>query len=85
MKFRVIRDAINMKIIIERPKCIGCGSCVAVCPKFFDLASDNDGLADLKGSTQNGENFELEVKNAGCVKEAADICPVQVIKISLGS
>ena len=70
-----------MKIILERPKCIGCGSCVAVCPKFFELASDDDGLADLKGSTQNGENFELEVAEVDCVKEAVDICPVQVIKI----
>lgn len=70
-----------MKIIIERPKCIGCGSCVAVCPKFFELASDNDGLVDLKGGTQNGDNFELEVADADCAKEAVEICPVQVIRI----
>lgn len=70
-----------MKIIIERSKCIGCGSCVAVCPKFFDLASDDDGLADLKGSVQNGDNFELEVTDADCAKEAVEICPVQVIRL----
>jgi ferredoxin len=70
-----------MKIIIERPRCIGCGSCVAVCPKFFDLASDDDGLVNLKDGTQNGDNFELEVIDVDCAKEAADICPVQVIKI----
>ena len=68
-----------MKIIQERLKCIGCGSCVAVCSKFFDMA--DDGLANLKGSTQNGDNFELEVAEAGCAKDAVEICPVQVIRI----
>ncbi|KKT26765.1 MAG: hypothetical protein UW11_C0006G0031 [Parcubacteria group bacterium GW2011_GWA2_43_9b] len=29
-----------MKIIIERQKCIGCGSCVAVCDKYFEMADD---------------------------------------------
>ncbi len=70
-----------MKIIIERPKCIGCGSCVTVCSKFFNMANDDDGLVDLKGSTQNGENFELEVADADCAKEAVEICPVQIIKV----
>jgi len=70
-----------MKIIIKRPKCIGCGSCVAVCPKFFDLASDDDGLVNLKGGRQNGDNFELEVAEADCAKDAVEICPVQVIRV----
>jgi ferredoxin len=68
-----------MKIVQERKKCIGCGSCAAVCPKFFDMAED--GLADLKNAKKNGENFELETPDAGCINEAADICPVQIIKI----
>ena len=69
-----------MKIIQERKKCIGCGSCAAVCEKFFEMG--DDGLVNLKGAKQNGENFELEVKDAACVQDAADICPAQVIKIS---
>ena len=68
-----------MKIIQERSKCIGCSSCVAVCPKFFDMAED--GLADLKGAAQSNDNFELETEDAGCIKEAVEVCPVQIIKI----
>ena len=68
-----------MKIIHQRSKCIGCGSCVAVCEKFFEMA--DDGLASLKGAAQVGENFELETEDAGCAKDAEDVCPVQIIKI----
>jgi len=68
-----------MKIIIERQKCIGCGSCVAVCDKYFEMA--DDGLASVKGGQMNGENMELEIQEAGCVQEAVEICPVQIIKM----
>lgn len=68
-----------MKIVVERNKCIGCGSCAAVCDKFFEMTEDN--LAHLKNSVKNVENEELEVNEADCAKEAADICPVQIIKI----
>lgn len=68
-----------MKIIQERKKCIGCGSCAAVCPKYF--AMSDDGLASIVGGKMNGENMELEVKEAGCAQEAADICPVQIISV----
>lgn len=68
-----------MKIIHQRSKCISCGSCAAVCERFFEMT--DDGLASLKGATQIGDNFELEVQDPGCAKEAVDVCPVQIIKI----
>jgi len=72
-----------MKIIVERPKCIGCGSCVAVCPKFFEMADDDDGLVSLKGSTKNDDDFEeVEIEDSSCAQEAVEICPVQIIKIN---
>jgi ferredoxin len=67
------------KIILERQKCIGCGSCEAVCPKYFKLVED--GKATLLGSKSQGENFELEVKETGCTQQAAENCPVQCIKV----
>lgn len=67
------------KIILEREKCIGCGSCEAVCPKFWKLAED--GKADLLGSKAQDGNFELEVEEVGCHQQAAENCPVQCIKI----
>ena len=67
------------KIILEVQKCIGCGSCEAVCSKFWKLG--DDGKAKLLSSQPVSENFELEVKEIGCNREAAETCPVQCIKI----
>jgi len=69
------------KIIHEREKCIGCGSCVALCPKYWEMAED--GKARLSGSKENSKtgNSELEVEKIECNQEAADACPVQIIHI----
>ncbi len=68
-----------MKIIVERAKCISCGSCAAVCPKLFEMI--DDGKAHLKDSKNVGENEELEVAEPGCAKDASEVCPVQIIKV----
>lgn len=69
-----------MKIIHEREKCIGCGSCVALCPKYWEMA--DDGKSNLKNATKNTEgNYELEAESIACNQEAADSCPVQIIHI----
>lgn len=69
------------KIILERDKCIGCGSCQAVCQKYWQMA--DDGKINLLGSKQKSatENFELELDKIECNQEAVDICPVQCIHI----
>lgn len=71
-----------MKIILQRQKCIGCGSCAALCPKFFEMAED--GKSTLKGGKKNEKTgkFELEIKEPDCAKEAEMACPVEVIKVS---
>ncbi len=68
-----------MKIILEKSKCIGCGTCAALCEKFFELAED--GKSHLKGAEINPEKEELEIKEQGCAKEAVEACPVQCIRI----
>jgi len=66
------------KIIQQHDKCIGCGTCVAVCADFFEMGTD--GKAKLKGAKDAGESkLELETENPGCCKEAATSCPVQII------
>ncbi len=66
------------KIIQQRDKCIGCGTCVAVCPAFWQMG--DDGKSVLKNAKDAGGNkFELKVDDVGCNKEAAASCPVQVI------
>lgn len=69
-----------MKIILDRPKCIGCGSCVAVCEKYFEMAEDNK--SHLKDSQKEAQDIETrEVAEPGCAKDAAEVCPVQIIKV----
>ena len=60
-----------MKIVFEREKCIGCGSCEAICPKYWKVAQD--GKAEFLGSP--------ELEDIDCNQTAADACPVQCIHI----
>ena len=57
------------KVSIDRDKCIGCGSCVALCEGNFEL---KDGKAYAKKA----------ISDLPCNKEAAESCPVQVIKLT---
>ena len=38
------------KIKLEREKCIGCGSCAALCSKHFEMA--DDGKSHVKEATK---------------------------------
>jgi len=58
-----------MKKVYIEPGCIGCASCEVICPEVFDINSE----AFVK------EEADLE-KNKECIKEAAEVCPVGVIK-----
>ncbi len=60
-----------MKVEIEREGCIACGLCVATCPDVFELA--DDGLAQVIS--------EPTAQTEDSVKEAAEGCPTNVIKI----
>ncbi|MCG2809251.1 MAG: ferredoxin, partial [Candidatus Portnoybacteria bacterium] len=53
-----------MKIKIDKDKCIGCGSCVAVCSDCFEMDSDNKAVLKDSGDMK-------------CAQEAVDVCPVQ--------
>lgn len=66
------------KIKLEREKCIGCGSCSAICPKYFEMAED--GRSHVKGST-GADIEELEIQKVECAESAAEACPVQCIHI----
>ena len=70
-----------MKIIHEREKCIGCGACVAICSKYWEMAED--GKSSLLKANVNPKtgNFELEVKKTECNQDAVDSCPVNIIHI----
>jgi ferredoxin len=56
-------------VTVDKNKCIGCGSCAAICEQVFEL---KDGKAMVKKGQDKSK--------LPCVKEAADACPVDAIK-----
>lgn len=72
-----------MKIILDREKCIGCGSCAAICSKFFKMSEDGK-AALIKGVLDKKDGSEsLNIDSVDCAPDASDSCPVQVIHIIL--
>lgn len=70
-----------MKITQEHEKCIGCGNCAALCPKYWEMSED--GKAIIPGGKKDPQtgNYEMEITNIECNQEAADSCPVNIIHI----
>ena len=64
----------------DREECIGAASCTVFSKRFKIV---KDGKADLKGSKEKDDFFELEIdeKELEEMKEAAQSCPVNVIHI----
>lgn len=72
------------KVIQNHEGCIGCGTCVALCPKYWEMRDDMK--AHLIGGKFDDEKkeyeLELEPSELDCNKDACGSCPVNVIKIS---
>ncbi len=60
-----------MKVIIDPELCIGCENCVDLVPEVFEMEDDLAIVRDVEVSE------DLQEK----VREAAEICPVEAIKI----
>ncbi len=68
------------KIIQDHENCISCGTCLALCPAHWQWAQDGKAMPTGGIKKENG-HYELETEDVGCSQEAADACPVQIIKI----
>lgn len=55
-------------MVVDEEKCIGCGTCVALCPKVFDF----DDKGKVKVVDQEGDTVEK-------IQEAIESCPVDAI------
>lgn len=60
-----------MKVIVDKEKCIGCGSCVNICEEVFEF--DEEGFAE---ATKEDIVPELEID----VIDAVNACPTAAIK-----
>lgn len=61
-----------MKVAVNKDKCIGCGTCIAIVSEVFEM--DNDGKSKVK----EGADFE---KNKEVIYQAKDSCPTQAIDV----
>ena len=70
------------KIIFDQETCIGVLACSAAAAKFW---IPKDKKVDLKGATYNTKTKKYELvideKDFAVNQEAADVCPVEAIKI----
>ncbi|MCL4534049.1 MAG: ferredoxin [Bacteroidetes bacterium] len=73
----------TFKVTIDRDGCISCAACWAACQEMFEENPD-DGLNQIveqyrvDGSLAEGLATE-EMED--CVREGADVCPVEVIHV----
>lgn len=58
-----------MAITVNKDLCIGCGACVALCPKVFKLGDD-------------GKSEPISQEDKECAQKAAESCPVQAIAVA---
>lgn len=57
------------KVVIDTNKCIGCESCVEICPEIFEFDDEND-----KAFVRLAEGGDEE-----CIDEAISNCPAECI------
>lgn len=57
------------RVVHDTDACIGCGSCVDVCPSNWVMRGDKSAPKSAK------------IKDVACNQDAADACPVQCIRI----
>lgn len=56
-------------VYIEEDECIGCGSCIELCPEVFEMDSESEKAVVIR--PEGGPEEEIQ--------EAIDTCPVECI------
>ncbi len=72
-----------MIVRIDRMTCVSCASCWETCPDFFEQNPD-DSFSQVKEAFRTGGKIDEGTPPAeleGCARDAADLCPVQIISI----
>jgi ferredoxin len=81
----MVKNLVKYRVIVDRVTCIACGAAPVMCPEVFVLGSDNgkNRVVD-KYNVKTDENIsigEIPEELYECVKNAAEICPVNAIKV----
>lgn len=58
------------KVVVNTDGCIGCGACVAICPKVFKF---NDNVKSYTSAQPTNDKERQDVQSS------IDTCPVEVI------
>jgi ferredoxin len=72
-----------MKVEIDRGTCVSCGSYRGTCPDLSEQDPD-DSFSRIVGKYRREGNIAKETPPESmepCAREAADLCPVQIIRI----
>ena len=64
----------STKVTIDTDECIGCQTCVELCPEVFSFNNETDKAEILDEITGNEE----------CIEEAAEACPASCIIVEKG-
>lgn len=74
----------TMKVTIDRSTCVSCGSCWDACPGFFEQDPDDlfSRVIEQFRLDSNPAEGTPEAGMEACARDAADLCPVQIISIS---
>jgi ferredoxin len=73
-----------VKVTHDKEICIGCGACVSVADKFWEMQGAK---SHLKGSKKDGKLESLDLgknpskEDVKLNEEAAGVCPVDCIKV----
>lgn len=74
---------VKYKLEHNRPNCIGCGACVAINEKHWEM--NDDGKSGIRGGKKRSDGWqelEIDEKELAVNKEAAESCPVNGIHIT---
>jgi ferredoxin len=72
-----------MKVTIDRDECTSCGTCWETCPAFFEENPDDHFSQVIEKFRLNGSlaGGSVPEDTEACVRDAADLCPVQIIRM----
>jgi len=77
----------KVRVVVDRARCISCGTAPAVCPQVFVLGSDNgkNRVVDAYSveTTEETSVGEVPEELYDCVSRAAELCPVAAILVEM--